>query len=667
MLRRPPSGAFPATGLPAHEEGLKLGSDPADIFHMSEINPHKGVRAGQWAAVVTAALTIVVLLSIPGQAHAQSDDDLVVTGSGWGHGVGLSQYGAYGMALDGSTYRQILGHYYKGATVKTMGDAGLPTAPTLWVNLEMGRSTLTLRVTNTGSTTGTPVTVTRGAATWTAPVGSSITFGGGTECTMTITRPTGSPTNVGPGSCAFNLSWDGAAANPTTAVAVSGCTQALYTASGVQYVECRYGRGQLHVRPRDAKIDLSASMGMEQYLRGISEMPYSWGNNAMEALKAQAVAARSYARELQIARGNHNPVQNPGNACVAWCHVRDTTFDQRYVGWGQEDTRWDQAVSSTARQVVTHPDAPNGGIVRTYYSSSTGGKTENINEVWGSTPRPFHSMVNDPWSTKPTVNPFASWTVRLRNLTVARLVGLDVINEVRVTSRNSSGSAAGVAFTGTSNGAVTTVTRTSSWMRTTFGLRSIYFSIGVPTGKSATPFTDLAGSVHAAPIMAIAERGITKGCNPPANTHFCPDASVTRGQMAAFLVRALNLPPTDKDFFSDDNGTTFEADINRLAASRVTLGCNPPANNRFCPTDKVSRGQMAAFLDRAFGYTEGGDVDKFTDDNGSPFEANINRIAVAGVTLGCNPPANTSFCPNGNVARGQMASFLDRALTRSGR
>src|SRR5690606_110402 len=137
---------------------------------------------------------------------------------------------------------------------------------------------------------------------------------------------------------------------------------------------------------------------------------------------------------------------------------------------------------------------------------------------------------------------------------------------------------------------------------------------------------------------------------------------VTRQQMASFLVRALDLPRTDQDFFVDDNGSVHEADINALAAAGITRGCNPPANDRFCPQESVSRAQMAAFLVRGYGYTDPGEGNLFTDDNGSVFEGDIDRLATAGVTKGCNPPANDRFCPTQPVTREQMASFLARAI-----
>jgi hypothetical protein len=176
-------------------------------------------------------------------------------------------------------------------------------------------------------------------------------------------------------------------------------------------------------------------------------------------------------------------------------------------------------------------------------------------------------------------------------------------------------------------------------------------------------FTDDNGNTHEGAIEAIAQEGITKGCNPPANSLYCPKDVVSRGAMAAFLTRAFDLVDSDgKDWFKDDDGHLFEADINRLAAAGITKGCNPPANDMFCPDQLVSRGAMAAFLVRAFGYEEGGGSNLFEDDDGHLFENDIDRLGTAGVTKGCNPPANDEYCPNAPVDRDAMASFLARAL-----
>jgi dipeptidyl aminopeptidase/acylaminoacyl peptidase len=106
----------------------------------------------------------------------------------------------------------------------------------------------------------------------------------------------------------------------------------------------------------------------------------------------------------------------------------------------------------------------------------------------------------------------------------------------------------------------------------------------------------------------------------------------------------------------------FHHNIESIAAVGITRGCNPPANTMYCPDSFVTRGQMAAFLVRALGYTDDGGGDLFIDDDDSIFEGDIDRLGTAGVTKGCNPPANNRYCPTGFVTRGQMAAFLHRAL-----
>ena len=81
-----------------------------------------------------------------------------------------------------------------------------------------------------------------------------------------------------------------------------------------------------------------------------------------------------------------------------------------------------------------------------------------------------------------------------------------------------------------------------------------------------------------------------------------PDDTIDRGQMAALLVRALELPGSSTDHFVDDDTSIFQTEINALAESGITRGCNPPDNDRFCPSLVITRGQMAAFLMRASGF-----------------------------------------------------------------
>lgn len=172
---------------------------------------------------------------------------------------------------------------------------------------------------------------------------------------------------------------------------------------------------------------------------------------------------------------------------------------------------------------------------------------------------------------------------------------------------------------------------------------------------SAGTFADDDGNVHEAMIEAIAAEGVTGGCavDPP---RYCPARKVTRGEMAAFLARAFDLPAASRDHFDDDDGTTHEVDINRVAEAGITAGYS---DGTFRPGWTVNRQQMATFLATAMGL-EPVPGDRFEDVSG-PHEPNINAIADAGVTRGCEA-SGTRFCPSDPVRRAVMASFLGRAL-----
>ena len=187
--------------------------------------------------------------------------------------------------------------------------------------------------------------------------------------------------------------------------------------------------------------------------------------------------------------------------------------------------------------------------------------------------------------------------------------------------------------------------------------------LAAPAGAASLPpggsFVDDDGDIFEPDIEAIAAVGVTKGCNDE-RTSFCPDRLVTRGQMAAFLVRALELKAKDPSIdFNDDNESIFENDIEKLATAGITKGCNA-AGTVYCPDRVVSRKEMAAFLVRALKLTAQDPAINFSDDNGLVFENDIEKLATAGITKGCG--TTNTFCPNDPVTRGQMAAFLTRAI-----
>lgn len=193
----------------------------------------------------------------------------------------------------------------------------------------------------------------------------------------------------------------------------------------------------------------------------------------------------------------------------------------------------------------------------------------------------------------------------------------------------------------------------NDWLMTTFPGASI---VGTTVGSNGTPFDDVPiEHVFVRDIARLARSGITKGCND-AQTVFCPTGTVTRGQMAAFLSRALTLPPSNI-VFRDTRDHLFRRDIGALAAARITLGCTNDGT-LFCPDEPVTRGQMAAFLTRALRLPSGSKV--FADANGHLFQDSIAALERAGITKGCNA-SRTKFCPDDPVTREQMAAFLVRA------
>jgi hypothetical protein len=201
--------------------------------------------------------------------------------------------------------------------------------------------------------------------------------------------------------------------------------------------------------------------------------------------------------------------------------------------------------------------------------------------------------------------------------------------------------------------------RITGFVDKTSGVDGASASGRVNAGRVMTRrFVDSSGSLFVNAIDWLADEDVTRGCNPPFNHRFCPDDRVTRGEMAVFLSRAFNLPATTNDYFNDDDGTFYEASANRLRAAGLTVGCG---SGRYCGADNIRRDEMATMLARALSLPSS-PTDFFDDDTGSIFENAINKVGQAAITTGCNPPTNNLFCPDRPVTRGEMAAFMKRSL-----
>ena len=630
------------------------------------------MRAAASKIVVLSMVTLIATLVPATDSQAQTDPIYTFNGSGWGHGVGMSQYGARAMARSGKTAEQIITTYYSGVTLKPVDQVlgashwiRSDPAP-LWIGITQSQTALKFHVTG-GSAGLCKTNDGEGECpTQIANVGEQWEFRalGGGACQFFLNGVA-----VGnPGTCRGEIAWTD---QPQTRVHLDGHGE--------------YGRGTLKMRPAGDGFHVVLQIGIDEYIYGLGEMPSFWHP---EALKAQAIAGRTYGVRQALKYGSQATFSSTRKG-QCWCHLYDTTADQAYVGWLKEnepdDIPWKAAVDATAGLLVTHPQAPESTVTIAYYSSSSGGHTNsNVDGFGHSTLLPYLPGTDDPWSVSPLAeNPLASWSKPVTASAVAAAVGLDTVTGIAVTARHVSGSVAQVAISGTYGGADITLARSGRSFRKAIGLRSTFFSVIVPAGSvvpSATSglcetppppdsgFGDVSpNSVHKGDIDCVVALDVIPGLS---ETSFGPLEQIPRSEMAGFLIRAgqwmdINLPVPLDQGFTDIGGLSQEEKdaINQLAILGITKGTGPSI---YSPDRMIDRWQMAIFLVRlhtASGFDPPGSSSVFTDMGSHPPETvlSIHQIFAMGVTKGCavNP---AQYCPDRQVTREQMASFLSRLI-----
>lgn len=583
--------------------------------------------------LVALAATISLLAGAVSVASAEPDVSL--TGSGWGHGVGLSQYGAKAMGADGVDYRQIIHRYFSDVLLIPLVTAASGTfvatdpAPllvgllqhssTVAFTLESGRARLCFD----GG----------GHCVHTAGPGEDFRFApdGSGGCVFLRESHVGIPTVIGaPGPCSASV-------QPTSD----------QTTINLPYKARSYRHGTLLFRLAGTTggIHTVYEIGVDDYLKGISEVPESWPS---EAIKAQVVVSRSYASRKALDRGDQTSFdQARRDEC--FCNLRDDTSDQVFRGWtGEVDhPNWVAAVENTAQQVIGY----GGTVALGMFSSSSGGNTESYYNVFGGESHPYLVTVTDSAAFADSAeNPHKTWAAGYSQSTLSEVFGFDWLSNATVTDRHSSGSARLAQLTGIVDGRPVVKTVTGGEMRFALSLRSTSFDISVtPRFNDVQPYHVFAGEV-----LGLHELGITNGCTV---RDFCPDTAISRAEMAAFLVRAFNLPTvTDVNPYTDDDGHALEAEIGTLYVNGITKGCAPML---FCPERSVSRAEMAMFLVRALNLPPGHSKTGFHDDKEHFFENEISALTASGITSGCTPDA---YCPDRLVSRAEMAAFLIRAL-----
>jgi SpoIID/LytB domain protein len=414
----------------------------------------------RWPAALLVGLLLFSSAQLPAAASGDPTGSVTITGGGWGHGIGLSQYGARAQAEAGRSAEEILSYYYSGSMLGQTGVGNVTGHPDpLWIGLVQNRTTVGFR--NDPASTGS-LSIRRGSD---RGLVGSLAAGQSAEVTRSATGCTVRlhTTTTQLSDCALDVDWSYAAGTPTTIV---------HAPSPHNTGEMALRRGSLRVRPSSTSstgLHASVRIPLEEYLYGIQEIPNNWHT---EVLRAQAVAARTYAVERSRGRSTADGLPTSARQAECWCHLRATSADQYYTGWAGENAAWRAAVASTSRSVVTHPHS-NGRAIPTFYASSTGGRTENNEDIWGGSPLPYLRSVDDHWSSDPrAANPHANWTVNLDYGEVTQKLGFDHIEDMSVPSRFVSGTPTSIEVSGAVGGQVVVRSYTAPQFRTLFGLRS---------------------------------------------------------------------------------------------------------------------------------------------------------------------------------------------------
>ena len=185
-----------------------------------------------------------------------------------------------------------------------------------------------------------------------------------------------------------------------------------------------------------------------------------------------------------------------------------------------------------------------------------------------------------------------------------------------------------------------------------------------PPAGGADGFSDVSpGGTHEPAISALAEMGVFDGTEC-GDGQFCPGDPIERWVMAVWLIRVLggDITTSGTSRFADvDASEWWSRHAEELAEREITGGC-ATGPLRYCPDDSVTRAQMASFLVRAYGLDAAGPAG-FTDTAGDTHEKNIDALAAAAITSGCSTEP-LRYCPDDSVTRAQMATFLHRAFLK---
>ena len=420
---------------------------------------------------IRAALLALLLVLSSVVSPASAETVVRIRGGGWGHGIGMSQYGAYGRAQRGDGAAQIIRHYYSGSGVSKRK---MPRR--IRVGLVQYKDTIS--VTSSAFREG-------GGKVAFEVSGSDKELASGGESVQWRVEPSGTG--------GLRLYKDGEQVKEN-GIGVHGDPEhplvLVYESFGSkvhpQYKAASgyaYGTMEFDSYPSDRCdggfcLRLIVVLSMQKYLYGLGEVPSSW---PQAVLRAQAMAGRTYAYDKVQRSGQHR------EPCD--CAVFDSVVDQAYIGEGKRDSyfdRWKAAVDATDRKVILYDGSP----IQALYSSSSGGHTEHNENVWGGTPLPYLRGVKD-GTDDVEANPNHEWSFELsydefesklhRAYGTGRLEDFKLVEPFGVSGRVTvvkSDSRGGARVVGSDK-----TVRVSGWsLRSALGLKDTLFRVRITYG-----------------------------------------------------------------------------------------------------------------------------------------------------------------------------------------
>jgi stage II sporulation protein D len=384
------------------------------------------------------SLSAVATLAFAPVAHAATI--FQINGGGYGHGIGMSQYGAEGYALHGESYQFILAHYYQGTALGTLN-------PNQTVRVLLAVGSASFSGASRAGTTGGPA----------RKLNPNLTYSVHALATGELAL--------------YNQA--GKKVEAFDAPLVASGPGPLELAGHGSY------RGNFEFRAVGGAVQTVNAVGLDDYVQGVvaAEMPASW---AMAALEAQSVAARTYAVTSNVGGDGYT--------------LYPDTRSQMYGGVGAETPATNAAVAATRGQVVTY----NGAPVTAFFFSSSGGHTESIQNVWlGSAPEPWLRGVPDPYDNSAN-NPYYRWSFRMTLASAARRLGSLVKGKfrgIRVTERGVSPRVVSAQVVGSRG----TTPVTGPQLEQLFALPSTWMrftTVSAVTVHRPKPQLDIRGHVH---------------------------------------------------------------------------------------------------------------------------------------------------------------------------